>query len=620
MTEGSGYWHGLGTFLLQGDDNEIQGRRYDQGTGVHTAVGAFLLEGNHNRVVNWGVGPGYGWDYGVGLFLSKGNENFIQADWATGHGEMNGLGLARIEGDRNQLILPQFGSGSISRNAPSYGLAAIQGQGNAMSYLGLERTDTQPLALYANPWGVTTLQGLSHFDSALKAKKVEWPAVDRASAGEKERIDLEKRLDRADKDSGRVRMEEWLAIASSFGLEQATPLKALQHLYTLPVSDIPYLVDCVSADRFDEFVFLRTVVAAYGPEAGLTLIHRIPSARGMNKILLLSLLSSTRIREAQSTVLNGLSDPDWRVRRSAVLVLGNWFDRENGPQPGRLRILEKLSDWLARTPVPAPSTGSAPRTVKKRTAVAAAQKQVAASTNAAALELTRLFGSRTIMEVVSIMALDPEMTPEDRWSLVSQNPDPFAVMNSTMAATWTARLLQRKEVYQKTIQEELRDSSSTLRETRNALDPLLNDPDPDVVQAVLIALGQMGQAEDAVLLANFLSNDRALIREAAATGLSKLGKAALEPLRISLRSSSVSARMAAVHAAVQSRDPDVVALLFVGSKDPDEGVSLASIVALGQLDEELKPSKERLAEALRPLADGGSSPSAQILINTLLGK
>ena len=572
IAQGSGYWHSLGIFDVDGAANHIQARRYDQGTGVHTAVGAMTLRGDDNQVINWGVGPAYGWDYGIGSLALYGNKNILQAEWATGHGEVNGHALAQIQGNFNRLYLPGFGSGYFSRNAGSYGVAAVTGQENRLKYRSRAGLYASPLNLAWNPWGLLRTEGSTVLDPALSTAPVTWPTVDRAGEQTREHQELASRLADADRKTAALRIADWISIASNFGLDEEIPKQALEKLYRLNSSEISEAVDRISSDRFDEFITLRTTLAGYGAQLVSPLTAAMATAKGSDKSILLSLYAACRLTDGFPIVAAATKDPDWRIRRTAALVLGSWLDPQQGHSPGRVFLLNTLEWGLRRTS----SSAIVPF----------------------AQTLQKSFGDKTLAEILPLLALDPDFSANDRWAFVSKNPDPYAPLNRESAKEMARILLAKKPLYKKVIADEHRKVEDLKSKVRAALLPLLQDADPDVLQAALIALGQLGDKKDVPYFVALLNHRSAMTREGAATALSKLGRVALPNLRKTMRAPSSLTRIGAIHAAMESWDPALGKILLLGLRDPQEEVRFAALSALAGLPPDLKIPKQTLQREL----------------------
>lgn len=114
---------------------------------------------------------------------------------------------------------------------------------------------------------------------------------------------------------------------------------------------------------------------------------------------------------------------------------------------------------------------------------------------------------------------------------------------------------------------------------------LIDDPDPTVRAACVKALGMHGSVEDAVLLANLLEDDAALVRWESAKALQRVhNPAAVAPL-MNLVSSDEDAdvRMAAAYALGQYNQAKVFHCLVGALDDHSYGVTQASRWSLGML-------------------------------------
>jgi len=492
FAQGSGYWLGFGGFFVLGDENAIQARRYDQGAGIHTAAGAMLLRGNKNTLMNWAVGPAYGWDYGVGYFALEGNENTAQASWGSGHGDINGHALADISGDKNTLALPAFGSGAISRNAPSYGVVSVSGESNQIIPV-------------SSPWGIQQISSSTILKDTFDLTKPEWPTVPkRAESKEKEKTELSGKMARAEKEPASDRIGDWLFVAAYFGLDQEVPAQARDRLWTLTTPELPAFIERVTPERFDEYLYARSILAAYAALSTNALHDQFISAQGTRKMMLLSLMSYGAPKDFVSVVQASLNDPDWRIRRAALGVLGYWFDQEEGRTPGRLTII-RMHD----------------KTIRAQTS------------------------EKYIADLFALLALKPDLPITDRLTVAHAQKD---LPEALATATWQVYadvLLKNKKFYDQAFRAELEAAKQFQRQLLPLVTDRLHDPDPEVVQAALITLGQWDTDGAADTIRPFLGDDKAYIREGAATALSKMGRAGKRALEKALKDPEERVRLIA---------------------------------------------------------------------------
>ena len=94
----------------------------------------------------------------------------------------------------------------------------------------------------------------------------------------------------------------------------------------LPSTELPALIERVTPGRFDEYVYVRAILAAHATQTGPALHDHFQAAQGTRKMMLESLMCYSAPKEFVATVQASLQNPDWRIRRTALGVLGYWFN------------------------------------------------------------------------------------------------------------------------------------------------------------------------------------------------------------------------------------------------------------------------------------------------------
>jgi hypothetical protein len=573
--QGSGYWHGLGNCVVIGKDNELQARRYSQGSGIHTAVGTLVLQGDHNKTMNWGVGPAYGWDWGIGALIAEGDENHFQADWATGHGEQNGHAFASIRGDRNELLLPNFATGTLNRNRPSYGGVIIDGQDNRFAW----SSSSSPILLSGNfipnPWGILISSGGLLFDGALEAETVLWPSDDRRPSVEKEKLALQKRLDQATQEPPNKKINEWLRLASYFGLESEVSTQALKNLVALSPTDFPLLLSSLSSDALDDYLRIRFLSALFPHVLSAGVKNELPKATGTRKALLLGLLSNAESKDTLEIIIPATQDTDWRIRKAAIVTLGQQDSREYGSTLGRLRLWELVKEM----------TQPHAKNVKK-------------------FPLEGALGTQTLLgDMMNVLAFDSEMTATLKTDFLSDNAgDLFSPATPATWSRWQDTLQKRAPLYQSLSDQEINAAKRRHSTVRRLLHKALRDVEPEVSLSALIALGQLQDSADIHYLAHEMHASSVTRREAAATALSKYGPEAASILLSRGSKQEVSWRVMLMKVAAQSCEPAIQNLLLKGLADSDAQVRTMALAALNVLE---KPPKEFIASVRNQLATLG---------------
>jgi HEAT repeat protein len=552
MAQGMGYWRAAGVLALRGDGLDVQGRRYVQGAGVHTGVGAVRYEGASSTFRVWGVGPAFGWDYGVGVFHGLGDDNLLASEWAAARGDVNGVGLTRLEGRRWRLALSEPGSGAMRRNAPSWGVVAAD--------------DALVLPSPPDPWG--SVAGAAE-DASLQRPPAEWPRPDRAGAARRDGDRVAALIARADAASPDEAPRLLLDALAASGLDGAGPRAAVTKLLALGPGAAPSLLPRLTPERFDDSLWVRLAFSAWGHGGADALLLAPGRPAAPLRAWRAAALSFTTLR-AKPLLDKALADEDWRVRRAAALSLGTLLSREEGEEPGRLRVLEESAEVCRR--------GRSPETPGR-------------------------LGARRLTDLLAGLSLDAYADPDHLQAVFLAAADPFDRFGAD-APPVTAFLdaLAARPAYADALRAELAAAEAARPGVRAALAVLLEDAEPEVVHGALTALAQLGDAEDAPRLARFLGDGRALLREAAAAGLGRMGAAARGTVVRALSARSVRERALAALAAAQSSDPRTLDLLETAFADRDPAVRGAAVRGLNAVQGPLRAGRARFKPALGRLA------------------
>ncbi|MFA6029012.1 MAG: HEAT repeat domain-containing protein [Elusimicrobiota bacterium] len=582
MAQGAGYWHSLGLLTVEGDRCRVQGRRYVQGAGVHTAAGTFILRGSNNRSIVWGAGPALGWDYGVGILDVEGSSNSCQGEWATMKGDVNGHSLSLIQGNGNRLELPDAAGGALKRGAPSYGLLAVHGERNTYA-AGSSTSFAGPLALAADPWSAS-VGGLVL--AAPAEPKPEWPAVQRGTAFVAERDRLEELLRRAEALPPAGRAALWLQAASSSGLDGETGMAAAAKLAALPAEARSELVRLVSAGNFDANLWLSTLVPAFGRVLSRTILLELAKAEPVRRLALAPLLRGLPVEEALGPAVDLATAEDWRLRRGAAGTIGSLLARRRGQEPGRLRLLEAARAY-----------------VLKPSAFPAGSK--------AEEEWLRSLGEQRLGDLYAALALGEGMTADERVALLRAAPSPFSALPPSTLKAFAAVLSARPAAYASALSAELAESAAQEPQARKVLARLLDDQEPEVVQAALVALSALGRREDAPLIARFLVHPSAYLRESAAAGLGRMGAEGEGELRKALGAPEARTRALAAAGVSQTTEKKVLPLLGKALGDRDASVRRTALAGLLALPSPLIAERVRFKKQLDRLALSDPDPSVR---------
>jgi|GEM_PF-7101764 len=615
FAQGSGYWHSLGVFYLVGNNNRLQARRYSQGAGIHTGCGMMMLFGDNNYTTNWGVGPAYGWDGGVGIFISSGCDNMHRAEWGCGHGEINGRAISIINGERLKLSLPNYGSGSFSRNTASYSLSLIEGNNISIYVPRLQKNivshEYGELKLKPDPWGILAIAGRDIiFSSSVVVEEILPPLVsdkkeEVSDEGEEEIFPLVIVSSVSSVfDSKKVllrEIEKYLKDASGFHTETTIIRSGVKKLLSLDKEKIDVLLTLLTPYKTEEVIVLLTVLASYGKKILPYLEKHLSCASGMRKVLITNLLSYVSVEVSVPILFSLLEDSDWRVRSAAVRTLGYLFNHDRGINynHGRRTILEKCLQFLSEC-----------NDVKK--------------INKLRDKYKNLLNEKVLSDVYGILNL---------WSDFGSQIDFYEKTGSLY--DWISEeaksyffefLVSNKKAYEKAIREELARIKRLEKEVQKKLIKMIKDEKETlaVVAQAITALGELNLPDRIVLseLARFLElsfssctamtqqNNKSItsgaFREAVVSSLGRFGKYSSPYLKRCFFSGNELLSAAAITAVAHTWDKTLLQLLklpfeecgflnrayYEGEKR--ELLQLTALATLANLRPPLSDEKEKL--------------------------
>lgn len=587
FAQGAGYWHGLGTLLVDGANTSLQARRYSQGTGVHTAVGALELHADGVSTVNWGVGPGFGWDYGIGWLDAVGRGQKLRADWAAGRADLNSRSFVRIAGDSAQLELHDLGIGSYQRGAAGYSLVDIEGSGHRLREPLLGKP--APVDDYAlSPWGALWAPQSLTLDPTMPLDNVVWPTGDRQSFAKKEAAELDRRLARVDAMAPAQRASALLFIVSQFGLAPEAVGRAVEKLAQTPEAEAAALVSNVAPERFDELLWIRILACALGRPAGQAAAAAIGQASGLKRALLVGLLGTSPIDTALDPALAELRSSDWRVRKQAAAVIGSLLDSSRGEEPGRLAFLSDSLDVL--------NGGDEGAFLAKA-------------------------GVKRLSDLYAALALAGRLSVPYRLSLLEKAGTPFDNVNPDALKLYVKLLRAFQDDAKKALSAELDAARTRKPAARAALIDAAHDPDPEVAATALLALGRIGDPDDAPALQAALQAPTTLEREAGASALAAMGPAGARAIADAFAAGSTPVRELAVVAAAQSSDPDVmIKVLKEALLDPKVEVRRLALASLSAVPAPLHPKRRELVVDLQRVAGSDPAPALRAAAKARLGE
>ncbi|OGR82964.1 MAG: hypothetical protein A2636_06395 [Elusimicrobia bacterium RIFCSPHIGHO2_01_FULL_64_10] len=587
FAQGAGYWHSAGAFFIEGSSNVLQARRYDQGSGIHSAAGAFFLHGDRNRAVNWGVGPAFGWDRGLGWAVVTGNENTLQADWGAGTASINrSRSFFVLSGDRNRMDLPGLGTAHFSRDSADYAVSVIRGEDNLLKSPQLPRNHNLSGTLARSPWCVLESGDLLLSPSA-QFVPAKWEKLPWEEAAAQKRTDLSRELLAAGALPPPEKVERLIRIAAAFSPDKAAPRTALRDLVSLPDAELDHIMRSLDPADFDGIIQIRAAIGAIGAESGRSILKELKETpEGERRAWLLAMLSGARAADAVPQLLAALDEPDWRIRATAVRVLGNLLSAENGSEPGRLTVLASLERALAR------GNGHP----------------------SAAAELARGLASKTFSESASALSAAGPRTVADRLRVLECAPEDISGnMSEDQAGGFLGLLRESGERARENVRAELERSRGLRDEVRKIIAAVAEEEDlePELLSSAITALGKIGNGEDALLVSGRLDHPSAMVRESASQALGLLGRPSLKYLKKAMRSPDPSMRVQALCSLAQTSEPALAAILEDGLADADPAVRRAALSVLPHLQRPLSPVREKILKRLRR----GRRGSAEDLID-----
>jgi HEAT repeat protein len=559
MAQGMGYWRSLGGLLVKGGGNSIEGRRYAQGAGVHSGFGAFRIEGDGNRAVNWGAGPALGWDYGVGLAIVDGDGNSLSSEWASARGDVNGHGIALVSGRDNRLALKDAGSGFFKRGGPGYGVLAASGGANAFA-LSLSTPAPGADRSCDGPWGI--VRGLDF--RPLAPERGEWPAVDHGPAFLADRRRVGGLIEAARGKSPAEAIPLLLRAAASSGHDGEGGRLAARLLASLPDEEAGRLASLADPGDFEEWMWLGLLLPGFGRAASSAILRELASSDGMRKVLLMGLLRTLPVREAAPEALKGLSDPDWRLRRASAGALAGLIGRQRGQEPGRVRLLETARRICDGRPDPG---------------------------------WVQALGDQRLGDLYGALSIAGASAP-GRASLLDSAQRPFEPAGPGTYSEFERLLSSSSVERSRALAAELSGVEAWEARVLSGLRGAFDDPEPEVADAALGGVSAAGREEDAGLIAGFLEHPAALLREAAASGLGRMGPAGKKAIEAAARSASARTRSLAAVAASQTFDPAVLDSLRLFLDDADAGVRRTALDALLSVQAPMRARRASLKAAV----------------------
>lgn len=589
FSQGVGYWHGFGVFRLRGDDNTTQARRYDMGSGVHNAFGHMDVFGNKNRILNWGVGPSYGWDHGIGSSLIQGDENEIQTEWGAGTASIGSLSFSMIKGDRNKLKLCDFGTNNFFRDEPAYSVHVIEGLENRLQCQGVAETAGARVRRMRTPWGLFQMEGVA-LEADLKLAPPEWPELPREEAVEKEMVNLGERLEEAAAKPALEQVGDIIDVAAAFSLDKATPRQAMRELLALPPEKAALMADALEPAAVDQMIYLSVAMPAHGDATARPMIKLLSGGITVHKkavlVSFLRMARPTTVVPALTTLLQQQLPDELRlgILRTMGVLLNKDAGTEPGPRAALTAVLRNLESPGKRNKKPA-----------------------------AALLSRMKFG-----EGFGMLATVTDANADDRAAFFEVAPEDLTGNVGEAGAETLLRIAARNR---KTSLANARNQIETLEalepDARRQLTELLQSTRAAVVNAAVVALGQIGNKEDAEKLGPLTRHANTRVRESAAVALVRLGEAGFRLLSRAMASDAPRDRALALAAVTQAVSPKFLPLIEKGLSDNDPIVRLTAVTVIDNLPEALRTKRPKLVARAKRVGETESDPDVELAIELL---
>lgn len=586
FAQGCGYWHSLGIFNLEGDRNSLQARRYDQGTGVHYAFGHFRLTGNNNNVVNWGVGPGFGWDRSLGSVLVSGDENTFQTEWGAGTAAIGSLSFGYWTGRNNKLLLTQLGAGGFFRDEISRSLHIIEGAGNRLLYGASSSSGS--LVFQRDPWSQIVVAG-GQTDSTLKLKDINWSGLTRIT-DDRSSVDLPFILEKAEGLPTAERVERWLDVAAAFSSDKATPRAALLKLIQIPPADLPHLIGLADPAAVDQMIPLRIALAAHGPDTADTVFRLLPELGEEKQAVALNSLDAGESSRIIPTLIKLLgSETDTRKKVRMTLILARLFSRDTGNEPGQRAILETLNAYYS------------------------GGKKDAATATLNSL-LSRLF----VHDAFALLSKTIGLANDQRAAYLKALPPDLTETIGPHAALIFMDLLAKDEALSiRSVNEEAAALEGLETQVREAIAKHFSSKETDLIQAALVGLGHIGNANDARQIGSFLTSNHPRLRESAAAALGRMGHAGLAVLERAYRRGNAEIKKLVLSALPLATADGAFVLIEKGLADRDVSVRRSAVSALLNLSPAVEKHRSKLVSAAHARVDKERDPGVRLALQAV---
>jgi hypothetical protein len=146
--------------------------------------------------------------------------------------------------NQSRIKMCALGDGQFFRNEPSYSLQTIDGKNNKAECLSTQSALFANNIWLKNLWGVVGLSDVELVPN-LSLTPPEWPSFPREEAVKRQTVDLQAKIEEAQKKPAREEINDLVDVAAAFSLDKTSPRQALEKIMSLENSQANILVDAI---------------------------------------------------------------------------------------------------------------------------------------------------------------------------------------------------------------------------------------------------------------------------------------------------------------------------------------------------------------------------------------
>jgi HEAT repeat protein len=483
-----------------------------------------------------------------------------------------------------------LGDGQFFRNEPSYSLQTIDGKNNKAECLSTQSALFANNIWLKNLWGVVGLSDVELVPN-LSLTPPEWPSFPREEAVKRQTVDLQAKIEEAQKKPAREEINDLVDVAAAFSLDKTSPRQALEKIMSLENSQANILVDAIDPAALTQLIQLNAILPAFGDSSGLAILNQLEQVSFLKKATLINLL---RLHRPSMVVpllrIKMESETDSRIKMGVARTIGALFNKDQGQEPGMRSVLQALETFLA-----SPSKSDH----KKKT--------------------LQLIEKLTAIESFGVLGVAvSSITGKERTEFLKSCPlDITSTLGPKGAQTLLSILSQNRQENLKQIENELNFLDQEEPHIRIDFKDLLKSTDPAHVYGALVALGQMAHNDDAALIGAFLNHSKASIREASSVALGRLGETGVAYLSGIMESNNANIRRQAIVAMSQTVSGKGKEIIEKGMKDSDAKVRLATVSLIRSLPEALTKFKKYFLKLAKKNQPNEVDPNVKLALSLL---